>query len=68
MCQAGSCQSPTTVPSTTTTASTVCLDGWTEYSGNCYKYVDQRKNWEDARESCVTDYQGRPQLSSTLYI
>ena len=59
MCQGGSCLLPTTVPSTTTRA-TVCLDGWTEYGGNCYKYVDQKKNWEDARESCVADYQGSP--------
>ena len=68
MCQGGFCLH-STVPSTTTrvTAPTVCLDGWREYSGNCYKYVDQKKSWEEARESCLTDYEGRPQLPCILY-
>ena len=44
----------------------LCLDEWTEYGGNCYKYVDQKKDWEEARQSCVTEYQGGSGLSYNM--
>ena len=44
----GSCQAP---------AETVCPEGWTGHADNCYRYVEQKKNWDLARESCVEEYQ-----------
>jgi len=51
----GSCQVPP--PPTTSPPETVCPDGWTGHADHCYKYVDQKKNWTLARESCVAEYQ-----------
>ena len=33
---------------------TPCPSGWSEFEGNCYKYFDNRMNWTDARDFCLS--------------
>ena len=33
---------------------TGCSTGWSGFEGYCYKYFDDEKNWQDAREHCLS--------------
>ena len=52
--------SPTTTTTTTTTTApatcpTPCPSGWSEFEGDCYKYFNDEKTWEAAREQCLAE-------------
>ncbi|XP_033097160.1 mucin-12-like [Anneissia japonica] len=32
-----------------------CPSGWVLWRGNCYKYIDTQKTWEDAKNACEAD-------------
>ena len=43
-----------TTTTTTTTTATNCIAGWVHFdvNGNCYRYMDTKLSWNDAKKSC----------------
>jgi len=43
---------PTTTTTMTTTIEGQCINGWSKFGNSCYKYFNEKKNWNDAERTC----------------